>query len=375
MYVFVLMVFILLNIVCDVNYLTRTIIAVFSGRFYQGTYSLNDTSEIYGVCTFQDCDVTLKFMRIARLLRDLDFARYHFYERTGIYRRSQELSIKSLQGCTLTSTDNPVPLFGFYKITTELVYWDNRSLFLEHKVITLGDGKIRSILVSRQHAIGQNGDSTEALLAGLPGSDVKPACPEYIQYWLRMTIIALAYIFWDVNYFLRIAFTIGIGRLFQKKCGVNDTTTIYGFCTTQDVDIFLRHMNNARYVRELDFARFHFYDRTGIYANIKTVDGHALQGASSIRYRRTIPIFSAYKVETKLVYWEDKTLFIEQKFITLSDGFVRAIVLSRQNLINVDAQTLFKGIPGNDKKPECPEEIKHWLQAIEVSSARLRKKD
>lgn len=77
----------------------------------------------------------------------------------------------------------------------------------------------------------------------------------------------------------------------------------------------------------------------------------------------------------QLVYWEDQTLFIEQKFITLNDGFVRAIVLSRQNLINVNAETLFKGIPGADQKPECPEEIKHWLQAIEISSAKLRKKD
>ncbi|XP_063379555.1 protein THEM6-like [Cydia fagiglandana] len=188
-------------------------------------------------------------------------------------------------------------------------------------------------------------------------------------------LIGLAYMFWDVNYFLRIAFTIGVGRLFQKKCGVNDTTTIYGFCTTQDVDIFLRHMNNARYVRELDFARFHFYDRTGIYENITEANGHALQGASSIRYRRTIPIFTAYKVETRLAYWDDKTLFIEQKFITLSDGFVRAIVLSRQNLIDVNAETLFKGIPGAEQKPTCPEEITHWLQSIEISSAKLRKKD
>ncbi|XP_013141141.1 PREDICTED: protein THEM6-like [Papilio polytes] len=190
-----------------------------------------------------------------------------------------------------------------------------------------------------------------------------------------LALVALAYILWDVNYFLRIAFTIVTGRLFQKRCGINDTTTIYGFCTTQDVDIFLKHMNNARYVRELDFARFHFYDRTGIYDNIKAAKGHALQGASSIRYRRTIPIFSFYKVETKLVYWEDKTLFIEQKFITTSDGFVRAIVLSRQNLLEVDAARLFKDIPGADSKPECPEEIRHWLQSIEISSARLRKKD
>ncbi|XP_039749063.1 protein THEM6-like [Pararge aegeria] len=194
------------------------------------------------------------------------------------------------------------------------------------------------------------------------------------MYCIIATIVALLYIFWDVNYFLRVAFTVAIGRLFQKKSGLKDATTIYGFCTTQDVDIFLKHMNNARYVRELDFARFHFYDRTGIYANIKAVDGHVLQGASSIRYRRTIPIFTAYKVETKLVYWDDKSLFIEQKFVTF-DGFVRAIILSRQNLINVDAATLLKNIPGAEVKPECPEEIKHWLEAIEISSARLRKKD
>lgn len=48
------------------------------------------------------------------------------------------------------------------------------------------------------------------------------------MYCVLAVIVALLYICWDVNYFLRVAFTIGIGRLFQKKCGVNDTTTIYG---------------------------------------------------------------------------------------------------------------------------------------------------
>lgn len=43
-----------------------------------------------------------------------------------------------------------------------------------------------------------------------------------------MTIIAILYILFDVNYFLRIAFTIGWGRLFQKKKKVFEKTTIYG---------------------------------------------------------------------------------------------------------------------------------------------------
>lgn len=73
-----------------------------------------------------------------------------------------------------------------------------------------------------------------------------------------------------------------------------------GLCTTQDVDIFLRHMNNARYLRELDFARFHYYFLTGIYEEVKRNGGGAVQGASSVRYRRTIPIFSAYRIDTKV---------------------------------------------------------------------------
>lgn len=59
-------------------------------------------------------------------------------------------------------------------------------------------------------------------------------------------------------------------------------------------------MNNARYLRELDFARFHYYGLTGLYEEVKKHRGGAVQGATSVRYRRTIPIFSAYRIETKV---------------------------------------------------------------------------
>lgn len=59
-------------------------------------------------------------------------------------------------------------------------------------------------------------------------------------------------------------------------------------------------MNNARYVRELDFARFHFYDRTGLYDLIVKAKGHILQTATNIRYRRTIPLLQPYKLTTKV---------------------------------------------------------------------------
>ncbi|KAH8289261.1 hypothetical protein KR054_002467 [Drosophila jambulina] len=189
--------------------------------------------------------------------------------------------------------------------------------------------------------------------------------------WL--VVLLILYVIWDVNYFIRCVFTVFAGRLFQSKRKVTDTTSIYGLCTSQDVDIFIRHMNNARYVRELDFARFHFYALTGLYEKIRARRGGAVQGASSVRYRRTIPIFHPYKITTRLVWWDEKAIYLEQQFITLADGFVRAVAMSKQNITNCDVLEVLKSYPETAKRPEKPEELKLWLDAIEVSSQKLRK--
>ncbi|XP_039499666.1 protein THEM6 [Drosophila santomea] len=188
-----------------------------------------------------------------------------------------------------------------------------------------------------------------------------------------LVILLILYVIWDVNYFIRCVFTVFAGRLFQRKRKVTDTTTIYGLCTSQDVDIFIRHMNNARYLRELDFARFHFYALTGLYERIREQRGGAVQGASSVRYRRTIPIFHPYKIQTKLIWWDDKAIYLEQQFVTLADGFVRAVAMSKQNITNCNVLEVLKTYPETAQRPEKPEELKLWLDAIELSSQKLRK--
>lgn len=75
-----------------------------------------------------------------------------------------------------------------------------------------------------------------------------------------------------------------------------------GFCFTQDLDIAGSHMNNARFVRDLDFSRFHFYDRTGLYEAMQRLHTDAVQGATSIRYRRVLPIFTFYKVTSQVTH-------------------------------------------------------------------------
>lgn len=45
-------------------------------------------------------------------------------------------------------------------------------------------------------------------------------------FWL--TALLILYVIWDVNYFLRCVFTVAMGRLFQRKRKISETTTIYG---------------------------------------------------------------------------------------------------------------------------------------------------
>ncbi|XP_003702247.2 protein THEM6 [Megachile rotundata] len=192
-----------------------------------------------------------------------------------------------------------------------------------------------------------------------------------------ITVLLFLYMVFDVHYFLRIFFTIITGKLFQKKIKLFDTTTIYGICLTQDVDLFLKHMNNARYLRELDFARFHFYDRSGLYAAILKRGGGAVQGASSIRYRRAIPIFSPYKVTTKLLYWEGKNFYIENQFITLSDNFVRAVILSKQTSTGIQASMaeIVADVDPNARLPELSKDLELWINSMEISSKKFRKQE
>lgn len=80
-----------------------------------------------------------------------------------------------------------------------------------------------------------------------------------------LTIALVLYILFDVNYFLRIVFTILTGRLFQKRKKIFDTTTIYGnnflnLNNQKNKISFFFHINiifNINIILRSDFFRFY----------------------------------------------------------------------------------------------------------------------
>lgn len=196
-------------------------------------------------------------------------------------------------------------------------------------------------------------------------------------------VVVLVLIYWllEIHYFFRILVSYLHSRFFKKKLHVLDTSTYSSVCLTTDIDVLLFHMNNARYLREVDFARTDFLIRTGLWQRLREKGGILFQGATSIRYRRFIRVFSMYYITTQIVYWDQSSFYTEHRFISKHDNFVRAIVYGRTKIVKCDVDELMADLMKNPltkatndirPKPECPPEIRLWVESAMVSSTKLR---
>ncbi|XP_050544138.1 protein THEM6-like [Daktulosphaira vitifoliae] len=210
------------------------------------------------------------------------------------------------------------------------------------------------------------------------------AC-NYYTWWMTVLLVFLVlYCIFEVHYFARTLYCAISSCLLKKYVHVLDTTSYSSACITTDVDFLLFHMNNSRYLREIDFARTEFYMRTGLWKAIRDKGGLPVQGGTSIRYRRFIRTFTVYSISSRIVYWDQSSIYMEHRFVSRGDDFINAIVLCRNRVINCDVNQLMeeliaegaKKCPGNTEaprtKPECPLEVHHWIQSNLVSSANLR---
>ncbi len=127
------------------------------------------------------------------------------------------------------------------------------------------------------------------------------------------------------------------------------------------MDIVLDHMSNSRYFRELDLARIDFYTRTGLYEEIRKNGGGIFLGNANIRFRRFIKIFSVFKITTKIVYWDDDSIFTEHRFVG-KDGMVHAILLCQNKVVKCSGEKVMNELLSRGTnmlpKPEMSQEVK-----------------
>jgi acyl-CoA thioesterase FadM len=131
-----------------------------------------------------------------------------------------------------------------------------------------------------------------------------------------------------------------------------------------DLDVNI-HMNNGRFLSVMDLGRFDLTFRTGLGRAMLRNRWQPLVGGVTIRYRRSLDPFEHYELHTRLLGWDAKWVFLEQRFLKrggdlAAEGVVRALFRGRDGNVPVSEVLSQMGYEGPE--PELPEAIRRWAE-------------
>lgn len=128
-----------------------------------------------------------------------------------------------------------------------------------------------------------------------------------------------------------------------------------------DIDINM-HMNNARYLSVMDYARMHLLARTRLLGHILRSRWQPLVGAVWITYRRSLPLFAAYSLTSRMVCWDDRWFYLEQTFTghdgLAALGWIKGALRDAKGV--VDPRQVIEAVAPGMVSPSIPEAFAAW---------------
>jgi len=130
-----------------------------------------------------------------------------------------------------------------------------------------------------------------------------------------------------------------------------------------DCDINL-HMNNGRYLSFMDLGRLHLVAQIGLLGIILRERWGAALGAAEINFIRPLAPFQRFELITRLVTWDEKYAYLEQRFeaggVLCAHAFVKGLFVDRCGKISSAAVAAALGT--NVAPPPMPEELRIWSE-------------
>ena len=167
------------------------------------------------------------------------------------------------------------------------------------------------------------------------------------------------------------------GRKYSLK-DVLSPVVLHGIVLPSDIDHHM-HMNNSKYLREMDFGRIKVYFESGMLETTRKLGAATLVAAISIRYRRSLQLWERFTLSTKVLHWSTDAFYLEQRFLN-KDGFTCAIAMvkmvARSKGGRVPPVEVVKLIVQEGKSTESPPatpELKCWMESLEKSSESMKK--
>jgi len=124
------------------------------------------------------------------------------------------------------------------------------------------------------------------------------------------------------------------------------------------------HMNNGRYLTFMDLGRVHLVTQAGLMPVIFRKRWAAALAAAEVNFIRAIAPFQKFDLVTRIVTWDEKYCYMEQRFecegSLCAHAFVKGLFLRGRNRVpnsEVVAEMGYREPP-----PPMPEELRLWAE-------------
>jgi acyl-CoA thioesterase FadM len=128
-----------------------------------------------------------------------------------------------------------------------------------------------------------------------------------------------------------------------------------------DCDLNL-HMNNGRYLTFMDLGRVHLLAQIGLLGGLVRRRWTPVLSAAEINFIRPVPPLRRFDLVTRLLTWDDKYFYIEQRFLAggrlCAVAMVKGLFLHRRTRIESRAVLEMLGL--DLAAPDMPEAVRHW---------------
>ena len=200
---------------------------------------------------------------------------------------------------------------------------------------------------------------------------------------VSLLVLALLFLFAFVDawYFLRLLSTLLPCWIRQRLSGDGKRmsrsellapSTVQGVVLPFDLDLQL-HMNNSKYLREMDFGRIRHILSTNFYRHLTRLGGSLVVGATMIRYRRSLQLWQRFTLQTQILCWVGDAMYVEQRFVSSKDGFVCAIALLRMCTRGVLVEKVMERLcMDGHQSPPFPPHVESWAETIDRSKQYLK---
>lgn len=167
-----------------------------------------------------------------------------------------------------------------------------------------------------------------------------------------------------MNLYLRLIWLLIRMPFMGRSAHPLDETSLDMRVLPNDLDLNM-HMNNGRYLTIMDLGRLHLTYCNRLLGRCLKRGWLPVLGSAKIHFIKSLNIFEKYQLKTKVIYWDEKWIYLEQDFMKQGEvcatALVKALFTSKKGKIT--SQQVIDLMDEPVEKPTIPKHLERWIVA------------